>query len=140
MKKLMANSLGIVSVMTILIMAVVRIGWSVKSIDSRPDRQYNQSDDIKGSKNTLSSMCEQIDRLSDKVKDIRPQNTYINCEADNSGRNNRRRFDESLFEDSYAYDPTDYPNEDSFVRIRNNDHNFNRNEDEKKAKPADIIE
>jgi len=134
----MVNSLGIISIATILIMVVVRIGWSVKSVDKQPDRQYHQfSDDVKDS-DPLASMCDRIDHLSDKVKDIRPQNTYISCEADNSSRNNRRRFDESLFEDSYAYDPTDYPNEDSFVR--NNDRNFNRNEDKKKAKPPDIIE
>jgi len=136
MKKLIINALGIVSVMTMLIMAVVKVGWSEKSDEIQFSDSGDKSNEIKGPENNLALMCDRIDHLSDNVRDIRPQSTYIRSEPDNSSKCNRRQFDESLFEDSYSYDPTDYPNEDSYNVPKVN----SNSNDKKKAKPPDIIE
>ncbi len=125
--------------MTMLIMVVVKVGWTEKSDDVQVSNSGDNSNEIKGPENNIAMMCDRIDHLSDNVRDIRPQNnSYIRSEPDNSSRSNRRQFDESLFEDSYSYDPTDYPSEDSFDK--HNDRNSDRIGNSKEAKPPDIIE
>jgi hypothetical protein len=83
-------------------------------------------------------MCDRIDHLSDNVRDIKPQNTGACSEPDNSRINHRHQFDESLFEDSYAFDPNDYPSEGSFDR--NNKRKVNGIASYKEAKAVDVIE
>jgi hypothetical protein len=136
MKKLIINALGIMSVITMLVMAVVKIAWSEKTTDKQSG-QHEPINDAKDSEDALALMCDRIDHLSENVNDIGAQDIDMSSESDNSSRNNRRRFDESLFEDAYSYDPTDYPDVRPF---ENNVRNVNRIDDVKKAKPPDIIE
>jgi hypothetical protein len=145
MKKIIINVMGILSVVTMLIMVVVKVGWTDKV-----DNQVSDSSDsdkvneIKGSENSLASMCERIGHLSENLSDNRPQNAYISCEPDNSSKNNRRQFDESLLEDSFSDDdPTDYPSKD-LLDSKDDGNNgliiIERVGEYKKAKPPDIIE
>ena len=139
MKKLIINALGIVSVLTMLIMVVVKVVWTEKPAAGQVSNISNQVNEIKAPKNNLALMCDRIDHLSDNVRNIKPQNTDACIEPDNSRIKHRHQFDESLFEDSYAYDPNDYPGEDSFDR-KNNNRKINGIENYKEAKAADVIE
>ena len=137
MKKLMINAMGTGSVLTMLIMVVVTVGWTDKVDNDQVGDIGEQVDGINESENNLASMCNRIDRLSDNVKDIKPQNTITRSKAYSSDL--RHKFDESMFDDSYAYDPTDYPSEDSVVNVDNkSDTNIIGNYKEPKA--ADVIE
>jgi hypothetical protein len=145
MKKLMINAVGIGSVLTMLIMVVVTVGWIDKAgnnhqksdIGKQVNKQVNESE------NNLASICNRIDHLSDNIDEIRPQNTVIQSKAYSSDF--RHKFDESLFDDSYSYDPTDYPSENSVVDVDNrynvdNKHNINIIDDHEEPKAADVIE
>ena len=115
MKKLVINALGIISVLTMLIMVVVKVGWSGK-VDNKQARVIkDRVNEVKEPENNLASMCNRIDRLSDDIAEIRPQNTVTHSKAYSSDL--RHKFDESMFDDSYSYDPTDYPSENSVVNV-----------------------
>lgn len=137
MKKLIINALGIGSVLTMLIMVVVTVGWTDKVDDDQVSDIGEQVNGINESENNLASVCNRIDRLSDNITDIRPQNTIIRSKAYSSDL--RHKFDESMFEDSYAYDPTDYPSENSVVNV-DNKRDVNIIDDYKEPKAADVIE
>lgn len=137
MKKLIINALGIGSVLTMLIMVVVAVGWTDKVDDDQVSDIGEQVNGINESENNLASVCNRIDRLSDNITDIRPQNTIIRSKAYSSDL--RHKFDESMFEDSYAYDPTDYPSENSVVNV-DNKRDVNIIDDYKEPKAADVIE
>ncbi|MBC8471357.1 MAG: hypothetical protein H8D56_18005 [Planctomycetes bacterium] len=136
MKKLIINALGIGSILTMLIMAVVTVGWKNKVDNDQVSDIGEQVNGINESENNLASMCNRIDRLSDNVTDIRPQNTFTRSKAYSSDL--RHKFDESMFDDSYAYDPTDYPSENSAVNVNKRNVNVIDNYEEPKA--ADVIE
>ena len=139
MKKLIINALGIGSVLTMLIMVVVTVGWTGKADNDQVSDIGEQVNGINESENNnnLASVCNRIDRLSDNVTDIRPQNTLTRSKAYSSSL--RHKFDESMFDDSYAYDPTDYPSKNSVVNVDNKrDVNIIDNYEEPKA--ADVIE
>ena len=139
MKKLIINALGIGSVLTMLIMVVVTVGWTDKADNDQVSDIGEQVNGINESENNnnLASVCNRIDRLSDNVTDIRPQNTLTRSKAYSSSL--RHKFDESMFDDSYAYDPTDYPSKKSVVNVDNKrDVNIIHNYEEPKA--ADVIE
>ena len=138
MKKLIINALGIGSVLTMLIMVVVTVGWTDKKVDD--DQVSDIGEQVNGineSENNLASVCNRIDRLSDNITDIRPQNTIIRSKAYSSDL--RHKFDESMFEDSYSYDQTDYPGENSVVNV-DNKRDVNIIDDYKEPKAADVIE
>jgi len=137
MKKLIINALGITSVLTMLIMVVVKVGWAGK-VDNKQARVIkDRVNEVKEPENNLASMCNRIDRLSDDIAEIRPQNTVTQSKAYSSDL--RHKFDESMFDDSYSYDPTDYPSENSVVNVDNKrDINIIDNDEEPKA--ADVIE
>ena len=137
MKKLMINAMGIGSVLTILIMVVVTVGWTSKVDNDQVSDIVEQVNGINEPENNLASVCNRIDRLSDSVTDIRPQNTFTRSKAYSSDL--RHKFDESLFEDSYSYDPTDYPSENSAVNV-NNKRDVNVIDNYKEPKAADVIE
>ena len=137
MRKLIINALGIGSVLTMLIMVVVTVGWTDKVDDDQVSDIGEQVNGINESENNLASVCNRIDRLSDNITDIRPQNTIIRSKAYSSDL--RHKFDESMFEDSYAYDPTDYPSENSVVNV-DNKRDVNIIDDYKEPKAADVIE
>lgn len=137
MKKLIINALGIGSILTMLIMAVVTVGWKNKVDNDQVSDIGEQVNGINESENNLASMCNRIDRLSDNVTDIRPQNTFTRSKAYSSDL--RHKFDESMFDDSYAYDPTDYPSENSAVNV-NNKRNVNVIDNYEEPKAADVIE
>lgn len=137
MKKLIINALGIGSILTMLIMAVVTVGWKNKADNDQVSDIGEQVNGINESENNLASMCNRIDRLSDNVTDIRPQNTFTRSKAYSSDL--RHKFDESMFDDSYAYDPTDYPSENSAVNV-NNKRNVNVIDNYEEPKAADVIE
>jgi len=137
MKKLMINAVGIGSVLTMLIMVVLTVGWTGKDDNDEVRDIGEQVNAINESENNLASMCDRIDRLSENITDIRPQNTLTCSTAYSSSL--RHKFDESMFDDSYSYDPTDYPSENSVVDIdKKRDGNIIDNYEE--AKAADVIE
>ena len=136
MKKLMINAVGIGSVLTMLITVVVTVGWTGKADNKRICVIDDQVNEVKESENNLTSICNRIDRLSDNVEEIRSQNTVTHSKAYSSDL--RHKFDESMFDDSYSYDPTDYPSENSVVVDNKNNVNIIDNAEEPKA--ADIIE
>ena len=137
MKKLIINALGIGSVLTMLIMVVVTVGWADKVENDQVGDIGEQVNGMNESENNLASVCNRIDRLSDNVTDIKPQNTITRSKAYSSDL--RHKFDESMFEDSYAYDPTDYPSENTVVDVDNKrDTNIIDNYEE--ANAADVIE
>ena len=142
MKKIIINALGILSVVTMLIMVVVKVGWTDK-VENQVSDSSDKVNESKGSENSLASMCERIGHLSENLSDNRPQNSYISCEPDNSSKNNRRQFDESLLEDSFSDDPTDYPSKD-LLDSKDDGNNglviIEHVGEYKKAKPPDIIE
>jgi len=133
----MINAMGIGSVLTMLIMVVVTVGWTDKVDNDQVSDIGKQVNGINESENNLASMCNRIDRLSDNVTDIKPQNTITHRNAYSS--NLRHKFDESMFDDSYAYDPTDYPSEDSVVNV-DNKRDVNIIDDYEEPKAADVIE
>ncbi len=133
----MINAVGIGSVLTMLIMVVVTVGWTGKDDNDEVRNIGEQVNGINESENNLASMCDRIDRLSENITDIRPQNTLTRSTAYSSSF--RHKFDESMFDDSYSYDPTDYPSENSVVDIdKKRDGNIIDNYEE--AKAADVIE
>jgi len=137
MKKLIINALGIGSVLTMLIMVVVTVGWTNKVDNGQVSGGGEQIKGINESENNHASVRNRIDRLSDNVTDLRPQKTITRSKAYSSDL--RHKFDESMFEDSYAYDPTDYPSENPVVDVDNKrDVNIIDNYEEPKA--ADVIE
>jgi len=138
MKKMIINALGITSILIMLIMIVVKIGWTNKVGDNHLGVISNQANriDKPEDKNKLVSMCDRVDRLSDNIRDIRSQNTVVHSNAYSSS--NRHIFDESLFGDSNSHDPKDYPSEDSFHT--NNNRKINHIDDYKEAKAAEVIE
>ena len=137
MKKLVINALGIISVLTMLIMVVVKVGWAGK-VDNKRVRVINdQVNEVKEPENNLASMCNRIDHLSDDIAEIRPQNTVTHSKAYSSDV--RHKFDESMFDDSYSYDPTDYPSENSVVNV-DNKRNVNIIDNDEEPKAADVIE
>jgi hypothetical protein len=137
MQKLMINAIGIGSVLTMLIMVVVTVGWTDKVDNDQVSDLGEQVNGINEPENNLASVCNRIDRLSDNVTDIKPQNTITRSKAYSSDL--RHKFDESMFDDSYAYDPTDYPSKNSVVNVDNKrDVNIIHNYEEPKA--ADVIE
>lgn len=137
MKKLVINALGIISVLTMLIMVVVKVGWSGK-VDNKQARVIkDRVNEVKEPENNLASMCNRIDRLSDDIAEIRPQNTVTHSKAYSSDL--RHKFDESMFDDSYSYDPTDYPSENSVVNV-DNKRNVNTIDNDEEPKAADVIE
>ena len=137
MKKLIINALGITSVLTMLIMVVVKVGWAGK-VDNKQARVIkDRVNEVKEPENNLASMCNRIDRLSDDIAEIRPQNTVTHSKAYSSDV--RHKFDESMFDDSYSYDPTDYPSENSVVNV-DNKRNVNTIDNDEEPKAADVIE
>ena len=137
MKKLVINALGIISVLTMLIMVVVKVGWAGK-VDNKQARVIkDRVNEVKEPENNLASMCNRIDRLSDDIAEIRPQNTVTQSKAYSSDL--RHKFDESMFDDSYSYDPTDYPSENSVVNV-DNKRNVNIIDDDEEPKATDVIE
>lgn len=137
MKKLIINALGITSVLTMLIMVVVKVGWAGK-VDNKQARVIkDRVNEVKEPENNLASMCNRIDRLSDDIAEIRPQNTVTHSKAYSSDV--RHKFDESMFDDSYSYDPTDYPSENSVVNV-DNKRDVNIIDDDEEPKAADVIE
>ncbi len=137
MKKLIINALGITSVLTMLIMVVVKVGWAGK-VDNKQARVIkDQVNEVKEPENNLASMCNRIDRLSDNIAEIRPQNTVTHSKAYSSDL--RHKFDESMFDDSYSYDPTDYPSENSVVNV-DNKRDVNIIDDDEEPKATDVIE
>ena len=137
MKKLVINALGIISVLTMLIMVVVKVGWEGKVDNKQVCVIKDQVNEVKEPENNLASMCNRIDRLSDDIAEIRPQNTVTHSKAYSSDV--RHKFDESMFDDSYAYDPTDYPSENSVVNV-DNKRNVNIIDNYEEPKAADVIE
>jgi len=137
MKKLIINALGITSVLTMLIMVVVKVGWAGKVDDKQVCVIKDQVNEVKEPENNLASMCNRIDRLSDNIAEIRPQNTVTHSKAYSSDL--RHKFDESMFDDSYSYDPTDYPSENSVVNV-DNKRDVNIIDDDEEPKAADVIE
>ena len=137
MKKLFINALGITSVLTMLIMVVVKVGWAGKVDNKQACVIKDQVNEVKESENNLASMCNRIDRLSDNIAEIRPQNTVTHSKAYSSDL--RHKFDESMFDDSYSYDPTDYPSENSVVNVGNK-RDVNIIDDDEEPKAADVIE
>jgi hypothetical protein len=137
MKKLIINALGITSVLTMLIMVVVKVGWAGKVDDKQVCVIKDQVNEVKEPENNLASMCNRIDRLSDNIAEIRPQNTVTHSKAYSSDL--RHKFDESMFDDSYSYDPTDYPSENSVVNVGNK-RDVNIIDDDEEPKAADVIE
>jgi hypothetical protein len=137
MKKLIINALGITSVLTMLIMVVVKVGWAGKVDDKQVCVINDQVNEVKEPENNLASMCNRIDRLSDNIAEIRPQNTVTHSKAYSSDL--RHKFDESMFDDSYSYDPTDYPSENSVVNV-DNKRDVNIIDDDEEPKAADVIE
>ena len=137
MKKLVINALGIISVLTMLIIVVVKVGWSGK-VDNKQARVIkDRVNEVKEPENNLASMCNRIDRLSDDIAEIRPKNTVTHSKAYSSDV--RHKFDESMFDDSYSYDPTDYPSENSVVNV-DNKRNVNTIDNDEEPKAADVIE
>ena len=137
MKKLIINALGIISVLTMLIMVVVKVGWAGK-VDNKQARVIkDRVNEVKEPENNLASMCNRIDRLSDDIAEIRPQNTVTHSKAYSSDL--RHKFDESMFDDSYSYDPTDYPSKNSVVNV-DNKRNVNTIDNDEEPKAADVIE
>ena len=137
MKKLIINALGIISVLTMLIMVVVKVGWAGKVDNKQACVIKDQVNEVKEPENNLASMCNRIDRLSDNIAEIRPQNTVTHSKAYSSDL--RHKFDESMFDDSYSYDPTDYPSENSVVNV-DNKRDVNIIDDDEEPKAADVIE
>ena len=137
MKKLIINALGITSVLTMLIMVVVKVGWAGKVDNKQACVIKDQVNEVKEPENNLASMCNRIDRLSDNIAEIRPQNTVTHSKAYSSDL--RHKFDESMFDDSYSYDPTDYPSENSVVNVGNK-RDVNIIDDDEEPKAADVIE
>ncbi len=137
MKKLIINALGIGSILTMLIMVIVTVGWTNKVDNDQVSDIGEHVDGINEPENNLASVCNRIDRLSDNVTDMRPQNTLTRSKAYSSDL--RHKFDESMFEDSYAYDPTDYPSENSVVNV-DNKRNVNIIDNDEEPKAADVIE
>ena len=137
MKKLIINALGITSVLTMLIMVVVKVGWAGKVDNKQACVIKDQVNEVKEPENNLASMCNRIDRLSDNIAEIRPQNTVTHSKAYSSDL--RHKFDESMFDDSYSYDPTDYPSENSVVNV-DNKRDVNIIDDDEEPKAADVIE
>ena len=137
MKKLIINALGIGSVLTMLIMVVVKVGWAGKVDNKQVCVVKDQVSEVKEPENNLASMCNRIDRLSDDIAEIRPQNTVTHSKAYSSDL--RHKFDESMFDDSYSYDPTDYPSENSVVNV-DNKRNVNTIDNDDEPKAADVIE
>ncbi len=137
MKKLIINALGIGSVLTMLIMVVVKVGWAGKVDKKQACVIKDQVNEVKEPENNLASMCNRIDRLSDNIAEIRPQNTVTHSKAYSSDL--RHKFDESMFDDSYSYDPTDYPSENSVVNV-DNKRDVNIIDDDEEPKAADVIE
>jgi hypothetical protein len=137
MKKLIINALGITSVLTMLIMVVVKVGWAGKVDNKQVCVIKDQVNEVKEPENNLASMCNRIDRLSDNIAEIRPQNTVTHSKAYSSDL--RHKFDESMFDDSYSYDPTDYPSENSVVNV-DNKRDVNIIDDDEEPKAADVIE
>ena len=137
MKKLVIYALGIISVLFMLIMVVVKVGWAGK-VDNKQARVIkDQANEVKEPENNLASMCNRIDRLSDNVAEIRPQNTVTHSKPYSSDI--RHKFDESMFDDSYSYDPTDYPSENSVVNVDNKG-NVKIIDNDEEPKAADVIE
>jgi len=137
MKKLIINALGIGSVLTMLIMVVVTVCWTDKADNKQICVINDQVNEVKEPENNLASMYNRIDRLSDNIAEIRPQNTVTHSKAYSSDL--RHKFDESMFDDSYSYDPTDYPSENSVVDVDNKG-NVNIIDNDEEPKAADIIE
>ena len=135
MKKLMINVMGIGSVLTMLIMVVVKVGLADKVDNKQIGVISKQVNEVNESENNLASVCNRIDRLSDSIRDIRSQKTFTHRNAYSSSV--RHIFDESMFEDSYAYDPTDYPSENSVV---DNKRDVNIIDNDEESKAVDIIE
>jgi hypothetical protein len=140
MKKLIINSLGIASVLSMIIVLAAKVGFNDREDVGRPRHAEVQTDENNVSESELASMCDRIDRLSDEVSDIEPKtgaNAAIDENAYSSDSGLERRFDEALT-GAPVYDPNDYPNENTPRPV--NDRNINIIDDYEQPKAAEVIE
>jgi hypothetical protein len=126
MKKLIINALGIGCVFTLITMVVMVVCFTDKD-DSRI------KDNVSGK--GPASMRSRIDHFSDNIK---PQNVVARNDTYSSSSNLSNVYESYISDSSETYDPTDYPEGDSFDT--GNARNVNSIDSYNEIKAAEIIE